>query len=148
MPETRKAYPQDFETVYPLLREHFRNPAVSKEDFRRLFQKHWRSPEDHCGYLLEENGQPVGFLGTIFSLRPVGGRMEHFCNLTAWYVRPEHRSSSLQLILPMLSLKKTTFTNLTASSRVIEVLQKLKFKSLEDRIWFIPPIGYQQASPG
>jgi len=67
-----------------------------------LFDLPWPVEEEHRGFILRDGGEAVGFLGTIFSRRTVGGTTCRFCNLSSWIVKESHRSSSLQLILPVL----------------------------------------------
>ena len=77
MPTIRKASPDDFDYVYPLF-GGFHEPRPSKEEFRQLFVPRWGSDESHVGFILEENGEAVGYLGTLFSMREINGRMEKF----------------------------------------------------------------------
>jgi len=132
-----KATASDFERVYPLLME-FNVPGLAREDWRRLFTKNWKSPEDFCGYSLSVGGQVQGFLGLLFSSRTINGKSEKFCNMTSWIVRDEYRSQSLRLLLEVLKLKDYTFTNFTPSPTVWRILEQLRFTKLNtsERILF------------
>lgn len=103
-----KARIADFERVYPLLQD-FGISRITKDHWRRLFTRNWDSPEDYCGYLLDQDGEVKGFLGLLFSERTINGRLEKFCNMTSWMVKQESRGHSLQLFLEALKLKDCTF---------------------------------------
>lgn len=138
--EVVKVHPRDFETVYPLL-QGFRNVSqLTKKDWQSQFAFLFGKVEDHCGYMLLSDHEPVGFLGLIFSQRDIRGVQEKFCDLAAWIVKEEHRSSSLALLFPLLKEKDLTITTFTASNRVIAVLKKLGFKEIETGLHFILPV--------
>ena len=129
--EVRPALPEDFEEIHPLLLR-FENPRMSRDDWRRmLFDLPWTVEEPHRGYVLRDGGAVVGFLGTIFSRREVGGVVHRFCNLSSWIVLPEHRGASFQLVLPVLALRSHTIVNLSPSAVAWEVFTGLGFRPLE-----------------
>lgn len=125
-----RATTEDFERVYLLLLK-FNATDISKEEWRKLFTKHWKSPEDFYGHIIVKDGEVKGFLGLIFSNRIFNGEVYKFCNITSWIVDEDCRSQSLFLLLEMLKLKNYTFTNFTASNAVAAVLVKLGFKEFE-----------------
>lgn len=142
-----KAYARDFERIYPLLATL--NAQVPRQSWRRLFEDHWRSPEDYCGYILVHQEKVVGFLGLIFSTRPVKGRQHKFCNVTSWVVEPEHRNKSLYLFFPLLKLRDYTITNLTASENVARISRDTGFQELDDYMRVLPPLpGLSGLLPG
>ncbi len=144
MPEVRPATPDMFEDVYPLLQE-FPQSRLSKEDWRRmLFDWPWPTDEPHRGYVLVDGRTIVGFIGTIFSTRRVGGRDHPFCNLSSWIVSPGHRASSLQLLGPILAMRTHTIVNLSPSRVAHEIFSRLGFEGLETYQILIPLI----AGPG
>lgn len=140
MGEVRPATPDRFDEVLPLL-EGFENRAMTPDDWRRmLFDLPWRVEEPHRGYILYEAGEAVGFLGTIFSARTREGVTRRFCNLSSWIVRPSHRASSLQLVMPVLALKSHTIVNLSASPTAHRVFTMLGFQTLETHQLLIPAV--------
>ncbi len=139
MASVRKARFEDFDLVYPLF-SGFREPRPSKEQFRELFKPRWNSTEAYCGFILEgDSGQPVGYLGTLFSHRWIGGREEKFCNLNCWIVDPEYRSEGLSLLFQVLKLKEYTVTNFTGN-RVAPILQRFGFKPLDQTYQILIPV--------
>jgi hypothetical protein len=129
MTSIRKALAEDFEKVYPLF-HGFRAPRPDKETFRQLFVRRWDSREEHFGYILEEAGRPVGFLGALHSTRVIKGRIEKFCNMSCWIVQEQHRSEGLSLLFHLLQEKDTTFTNFTGV-KVAPILTRFKFQPLD-----------------
>ncbi|HEY6193595.1 MAG TPA: hypothetical protein VI504_01010 [Candidatus Eisenbacteria bacterium] len=134
----RPVGPEDFDQIHPLLLR-FGNSAMDADDWRRmLFDLPWRVDEPHRGFGLFEDGRAVGFLGTIFSVRSIAGTMHRFCNLSSWIVEEPHRSSSVQLLLPVLGMRTHTIVNLTASPAAHEIFTKLGFRTLEERQVLVP----------
>ena len=138
MPTIRKATSDDFDTVYPLF-SRFQEPRPSKEEFQQLFVPRWGSDETYAGFILEENGEAVGYLGTLFSLREIHGRTEKFCNLCTWIVKEEFRSEGLPLLFQVMRLKDVTVTNFTGN-RVAAILKKFDFKVLDETLKILLPV--------
>ena len=138
MPTIRKATPNDFEHVYPLF-SGFHEPRPSKEEFQQLFVPRWGSDESYVGFILEENGESVGYLGTLFSVREINGRMEKFCNLYTWIIKEEYRTEGLRLLFQVLRMKDVTVTNFTGN-RVASILIKFGFKPIDDQLKILLPV--------
>jgi hypothetical protein len=135
----QKVYAIDFDRIYhALLASH--DPRIRKEDWRQLFRQHWDTPEDYYGYMLIDNEEVVGFLGTVFSKRRIHGKEFKFCNLTSWIVKPEHRNKSLFLLFPLLKLTDYTFTNLTAQEHVAEIHRQLGFSEIGSGAQILLPL--------
>lgn len=125
----RKAYAADFDRIYRLKGLLPANSA-SKEDWRQLFSPPWNNGGEPVGYVLVADNEIVGFLGTIFSLRVIKGKVIKYCNLTTWVVREEHRRESLYLLLQLNDLEEHTITAFTASDKTAIMLRALGFKEL------------------
>jgi len=140
MTQVRQATPDDLDLVFPLFRGFATHDQVDPNDWKKIFRKLWDGQDPCCGFVLMDGKEAVGFLGTIFSRRLIKGIPSDFCNLTSWIVKPDYRSESLSLLFPLMGRKGLTLTNFTASNRVIEVLLKVGFDSLEDQYQMILPI--------
>ena len=138
MPIIRKATAEDFEYVYPLF-SGFQEPRPSKEQFKQLFIPRWGSDESYVGFILEEDNEPFGYLGTLFSQREINGRREKFCNLCTWIVKEEYRSEGLPLLFQVLRMKDVTVTNFTGN-RVASILEKFDFNVLDKKLKILFPI--------
>src|SRR5579863_502257 len=101
MPELRCVLQSDVAAVCAFLGKNMHR-GMTADQYRPLFSYPWLADKPGMGYILEEDGQIVGFLGAIYSCRRVSGRMERFCNLTNWCVLPEYRNESLKLLFAVL----------------------------------------------
>ena len=91
--EVRPVGVEAFDDILPLLLD-FPTKKMSKEDWRwMLFTYPW-SDSPHRGYAIYAEGKAVGFLGTIFSARPLAGRMERVCSLSSWIVASRRESQA------------------------------------------------------
>ncbi|NHC34883.1 hypothetical protein [Scytonema millei] len=129
-----------YDDVSPLLLD-----LNDRINWRNVFDCSWQK-EDYCGYGLFDGKEIVGFLGLIFSRREIGDRVENFCNIHSWIVKPQYRDRSISLILPILRLKDCTLTDLSPAPRVIEILQSLGFKKLDSKLRVLLPIGGRNRS--
>lgn len=129
MPQVSKVTQDHFQLVYPLLKKF--DDSHSKEQWMNIFSQPFNNGEDHCGYMLLEEGEIVGFLGYIFSKKIVDNKTVKFCNLTTWIVEDDYRNSSLALIYPVLKMKDYCVTNFIPAKNVYYISKKLGFKDLE-----------------
>lgn len=134
---TAAMFPEVCET---LLREL--DPRMPEERWRLLFVDRGWHGEDHCGYVLRDGTRPVGVLGTLLSERLVEGRLARFCNLHAWYVKPEFRAASLSLMRPVLALGDRTLTDFSASLDVAALSKRLGFRTLDDKLLVLPRLPW------
>ena len=137
--EVRPVGVEAFEDIHPLLLL-FPTKKMSKEDWRRMLFTYPWSDSPHRGYAIYADGKAVGFLGTIFSARPLAGRMERVCSLSSWIVLKEYRHASLSLVTPILKLRDSTILNPTPSPAAYEIFSKLGFKPLESERLILPPL--------
>lgn len=137
MVSLQKIEPSRFPEIYSLLREH--NPRVSEDNWRKLFSYQWNQPSSYCGYGLFDEENAVGFLGLIFSQRHIAKQKELFCNLTTWVVKPNYRSHSLSLMMPVMRLSDYTITDLSATDGVAKISQRLGFQTLDTAVRVLFP---------
>jgi hypothetical protein len=131
--------PEAFEDIYPLL-VRLRNGAMSKADWRGLlFEYPWAASQPR-GWALYADGKAVGFIGAVFSARPLLGRVEKFCNPSSWIVLEEHRYASALLLKPILALKDHTILSLTLSPAAYNVSFTLGLRPLESEQLVLPPL--------
>lgn len=80
------------------------------------------------GWLLRENGQITGFLGSIPTCFQLDGRSMTVFNSTTWRVLPEARHQSMNLLSRLLSAAKHSIVfNTTPNQEVTQILKALKF---------------------
>jgi hypothetical protein len=121
--------PEDADLVARLLCRFV--PRVGAEAWRRSLVDIWPRTPDTIGLGLFADEQLVGFLGTIFAARQIGGRLTTVCNMHSMYVDPRHASTAAYLLLRMLDDPEVTLTALTPSARVARILRSAGFRPLE-----------------
>jgi hypothetical protein len=131
--------PEAFEEIYPLLLR-LGNRAMSKADWRwLLFEYPWAASPPR-GWALYADGKAVGFIGAVFSARPLLGRIEKFCNPSSWVVLEDYRYASALLLKPILALKDHTILSLTLSPAAYKVSFTQGLRPLESEQLMLPPI--------
>jgi acetoacetyl-CoA synthetase len=139
----REARADDFEHVYPLLLE-FKNSHLSKEHWRQLFVDHSGLQNDHFGWVLVDDDDVVGFVSTILSERTIRGETVRLCNTSSWIVKHEYRAHSLALHAKVVADKSVTVTNLSPTSQVLKLLEKLGFTLMDKSERIILPVVTKQ----
>src|SRR3989475_6828026 len=113
---------------------------MSKADWRwLLFEYPWAASPPR-GWALYADGRAVGFIGAVFSARPLLGRVEKFCDASSWIVLEEHRYASALLLKPILALKDHTVLSLSLSPAAYKVSLALGLRPLESEQLVLPPI--------
>jgi acetoacetyl-CoA synthetase len=139
----REAGGDDFERVYPLLLE-FKNSHLTKEQWRQLFVDHSGLQNDHFGWVLVDDNDVVGFVSTILSERTIRGETVRLCNTSSWIVKHEYRAHSLALHAKVVADKNVTVTNLSPTSQVLKLLEKLGFTLMDKSERIILPVVTKQ----
>ena len=136
--DIRKVYPDMFEETYSSLLRDL-DPDRPKEEWRRIFEPGWPSPEEHVGYGLFAGNQMVGFAGLLFAEMDIAGRPERLCNFSSWVAKEEYRRDSISLLLPLRSLGDYTVTNMSATPQVQEIFRRLGFAVLDEYTTVVRP---------
>jgi len=80
------------------------------------------------GYLLENDGVPVGVVLLLFAELEVDGRMMTRCNLSSWYVEPGFRSHASLLISFALRHREVTYLNISPARHTWSIVEAQGFK--------------------
>ena len=111
--------------VYSYLKkQHFIEYETIKKNF--LIQYCEKYP---VGYMLKYQNRPIGFLGTLFSIRSIKNKKKLFCNIHSWLVDINHRIAS-QLLFKKI-LNKCIITVLTARPGLTRTFKEMGFKSFQ-----------------
>ena len=112
----RPAAEGDIDPVVDLLFNNM-SQKVPKERWRRLLDYPWRPADADRGYVAIDDGRAVGFLGLVYADRAVGGRIERFCNICAWYLLKDYRGRGIgqRIQVGSVSDPSLTYTILTAT---------------------------------
>lgn len=137
--EVRSVGPEAFDEIAPLL-DALPNDAMSRADWRWvLFEYPWAA-RPPCGWALYAGGRAVGFLGAVFSMRPLLGRVEKFLSPSCWVVQEQHRYAGALLLRPMLALADHTIVALSLSQLTYRVFAKFGMRPLESEQLVLPPL--------
>ncbi len=68
------------------------------------------------GYMLENEGTPVGCMLLIYASKPLDGEIATFCNLSNWYVDPAFRNYAPLLAARAQKRKDVTYFNVTPAA--------------------------------
>ena len=79
------------------------------------------------GYLIENNGVPVGCLLTIYSSKMIDGELATCCNVSSWYVDPEFRNYAALLASMTQKRKDITYLNVTPAPATWPILEAQGF---------------------
>lgn len=122
----RPATPADADAAATLLHTRM-SRKVPPERWRRLFDYPWR-PADapDCGQVLDAGGEIAGFLGATYVRRTIGDRTVDVCNLTSWYLLPEHRGAGhgTRMIRAATADPRFVYTNVTATAQASHLFRK------------------------
>lgn len=139
MEELKPATAEMFEQVYSTLL-HPHDPEVPKDRWWNIFSQTWNDGGNgHVGYVLEDEGEIVGFLGLLFSERYIAGSVEPFANVTSWIAR-NGRGRGATLLFPLRDLRSHTITNLTSSPEAYRVFRRFGFEVLDTHYRIIPTV--------
>jgi hypothetical protein len=75
------------------------------------------------GYLLENQGAPVGCLLMVYSSKIVDGEAAIFCNLSSWYVDPEFRNYAALFASMSQKRKDVTYFNVTPAASTWPIIE-------------------------
>ena len=119
----------DIDPVINLLARGFPSPRRYWEaGLERLRTRSVPPNMPRYGYVLEADGDPVGVILLISSLRRIGDRQELFSNLSGWYVEPGFRSHATQLFKRALANKQTTYLNVSAATHIRSIIEAFGFR--------------------
>ena len=79
------------------------------------------------GYLIENNGVPVGCLLTIYSSKTIDGETATCCNVSSWYVDPEFRNYAALFASMTQKRKDVTYLNVTPAVATWPILEAQGF---------------------
>ena len=134
--------PEDVPAVVRFCAEGFRDdPAL----FARILRPTWDPQRTDKGAILEDQGRMVGFAIALYSRRILKGRQCKFCALGPWYVLPDYRGGSLQLMSFLLAQKDYTFTSHSPNAISLAILTRFKFERLSTS-WYVYPLGVNMLS--
>jgi len=89
------------------------------------------------GYLLENDGVPVGVILLIFSATPGGGALR--ANVSSWYVEPAFRSYAALLVSQALKRRDVTYTNISPAHHTWPILEAQGYQRFSNGVFVAVP---------
>jgi hypothetical protein len=122
--QARQIRESDLPAVADLLTRGFpeRPLAFWLDVFARLTEHPVPNGLTRYGYLLDNDGTPVGAILLIFSSRSGGDQDMIRCNVSSWFVEPAFRSYASLLVCKALSQKNVTYLNITPAPHTLKIL--------------------------
>ncbi|GLH81509.1 hypothetical protein SSBR45G_64180 [Bradyrhizobium sp. SSBR45G] len=91
------------------------------------------------GYLLENDGSPVGVLLTIYRDRGTAARPQIWCNLSSWYVEPAFRNYATMLTRIAQRRPEATYVNISAARQTWPIIEAQGFRAYCSGLLFSVP---------
>jgi hypothetical protein len=131
--------------------------APRRQDWMRLWVENPAvkidRPRPCRGWVLEKDERLVGYMGNLTQLYSWEGRILRSATATHFFVLPEFRGLSLQLVLPFVRQQHVDLLlNTTASAEASQVFRFLKFARLPQpdfdvsMYWVSQPVGFVRAA--
>jgi hypothetical protein len=99
------------------------------------------------GYMLDNDGAPVGVLLLLYSLRDSGGETTVHCNLSSWYVEPAHRNYAPMLTKIAQRHSEVTYFNISPAIWTWPIIEAQGFRSYCRGLFFSVP-ALSRTEPG
>jgi hypothetical protein len=117
-PRIREISENDVEAIADLLTRGFvhRPREYWLRGLRRQGMRLLPSEVPRYGYLLENEGMPVGCLLLIYSSKIIDGEIATCCNVSSWYVDPAFRNYAALFASMTQKRKDVTYFNVTPAA--------------------------------
>jgi len=131
----------DIDNVAGLLTSGFagRTRDYWKQGLRRQAAREVPQGYPRFGYMLDNEGTPVGVLLLLYSLRDVGGEMTVICNLSSWYVEPAYRNYAPMLTKIAQRDKEVTYFNISPAISTWPIIEAQGFRAYCKGLFFSAP---------
>jgi len=128
----RPAGAEDIDPVAGLLHE-WMDARIPVEQWRLLLDYPWRPADVERGWLVEDRGRIVGFMGTIYSDRQTSRGVRRFCDLSSWYLLADYRGDGTgdRLLRSGMDKPDVTYQTMTARRATGRKIRALGFSILD-----------------
>ena len=128
-PRIREILESDLDAIGDLLTRGFvhRKLEYWLRGLRRQATRSLPSGVPRYGYLLEDQGAPVGCLLMVYSTKIIDGQTAFFCNLSSWYVEPAFRNFAALFASMSQKRKGVTYFNVTPAAATWPVIEAQGF---------------------
>ncbi len=138
----REISESDVEAIADLLTRGFvgRSRDYWMQGLRRQAFRDLPEGYPRFGYMLDNNGTPVGVLLLLYTDRKQGGETAIQCNLSSWYVEPEFRNFAPLLTKIAQRHKEVTYLNISPASWTWPIIETQGFQSYCRGLFFSIPL--------
>ena len=140
-PRIREISESDIDAIADLLTRGFVHR--SREYWMRGLQRQGTRPlppdAPRYGYLLENDGVPVGCLLMIYSSKIIDGEIATCCNVSSWYVDPAFRNYAALFASMTQKRKDVTYFNVTPAHPTWPILEAQGFMPYCRGLYFSVP---------
>ena len=145
-PRFREIQENDLDAIADLLTRGF---VHRSRDYWMLGlrRQSMRSPPEGApryGYLMEDDGRPVGCLLLIYSTKVIDGEATTCCNVSSWYVDPEFRNYAALFASMTQKRKDVTYFNVTPAVPTWPILEAQGFQAYCRGLYFSLPFLSRQ----
>lgn len=99
------------------------------------------------GYMLDDDGMPVGVLLLLYTSRNDGAKTTILCNLSSWYVEPAFRNYAPLLTKIAQKNKEVTYINISPATWTWPIIETQGFNSYCSGLFFSVP-ALSRVKPG
>jgi hypothetical protein len=140
-PRIREIAESDVEAIADLLTRGFvhRSRGYWMRGLRRQGTRSLPPETPRYGYLLENEGVPVGCLLLIYSSKILDGENTTCCNVSSWYVDPAFRNYAAMFASMTQKRKDVTYFNVTPAQPTWPILEAQGFKRYCSGLYFSVP---------
>jgi hypothetical protein len=140
-PGFREIQDSDLEAIADLLTRGFvhRSREYWMLGLRRQAARSLPQDAPRYGYLMENDGEPVGCLLLIYSTRMIDGEAAICCNVSSWYVDPEFRNYAALFASMTQKRKDVTYFNVTPALPTWPILEAQGFLAYCRGLYFSFP---------
>jgi hypothetical protein len=140
-PRYREILESDLDAIGDLLTRGFvhRSRGYWMRGLRHQGMRQLPEGAPRYGYMLENQGVPVGCLLLIYSAKIIDGEAATCCNVSSWYVDPEFRNYAALLASMSQKRKDVTYFNVTPAAPTWPILEAQGFKAYCRGLYFSFP---------
>jgi hypothetical protein len=140
-PRVREILESDLEAIGDLLTGGFvhRSRDYWMRGLQRQSARSLPAGAVRYGYLLENQGKPVGCLLLIYASKSIDGETATFCNVSSWYVDPAFRNYAALFASMTQKRKDVTYFNVTPAVPTWPILEAQGFVPYCRGLYFSVP---------
>ena len=129
----RPAVANDIPAIIKFLHDHM-DRRISHQRWRRILDYNWPGEKLTRGWLVEDAGDIVGYLGLVYAPRVIDGADHCLVNLTSWYLRRPYRDlkTALAMLRAATADDAATYTVFSSRPAVTRLMRRGGFRCLDD----------------